>query len=387
MELKSFDTILTQMCDDFDDLITPKRIARTNTNIVYLMFKAIAKGHEVINNVCVVLSNKFNPEKCLDEDLISVASLVGTERLSGSASGLEIIITNDSESSVTLISGFYTYSLNDDTKFVFELLEDLTLEAGGSTSYIAMSNHIGEYPVTAQADIEVTTPTGVPDGVKFSCADNSSLLGTPAETTLAFRERILTDTTRQDSIKELELKLKNLPYLYDAKVLFNNTVTDQQYSGYTLPPFTMLIFFSGSPRNEIAEVVASNNIYPTLHVEDDVKVSYLNDIFVNGSYDVYIKEFARMEYSLVVNYKLDITYTTQEKARAEISNFLYLNFRGHIHSDYVKEEDIYNKLKEFNVAGIEILNVDIKYNGESVPYIEVPVSAIPYLANVTPVEA
>ena len=33
-----------------------------------------AKGYEVINNVCVVLSNKFDPANCSDEDLVSVVA-------------------------------------------------------------------------------------------------------------------------------------------------------------------------------------------------------------------------------------------------------------------------------------------------------------------------
>ena len=80
MELKTFDTILTTICDSFDSLISPRTIARTNTNIIYLIFKAVAKGYEIINNVCVVLSNKFDPLYCSDEDLTSSASIVGTER-------------------------------------------------------------------------------------------------------------------------------------------------------------------------------------------------------------------------------------------------------------------------------------------------------------------
>ena len=111
MEIKSFDTILTQMCDDFDLIISPKVMARSNTNVVYLIFKAIAKGFELINNICVVLSNKFDPAKCSEEDLVSVASLVGTERRKGSASGLRITVTNTDELSKTLLAGVYTYQL------------------------------------------------------------------------------------------------------------------------------------------------------------------------------------------------------------------------------------------------------------------------------------
>ena len=151
MELKTFDTILTTICDSFDSLISPRTIARTNTNIIYLIFKAVAKGYEIINNVCVVLSNKFDPLYCSDDDLISSASIVGTERHKGSATGLHIIITNNGSVSATLLAGLYTYALDDDTKFEFEVMENTVIASGSHISFIAMSEKIGRYPVTAQS--------------------------------------------------------------------------------------------------------------------------------------------------------------------------------------------------------------------------------------------
>ena len=100
MTLLSFDEILTVICDKFDELIAPKKISRSNTNIIYLIFKAISKGLEIINSVCVVLNNKFDPEKCSVEDLNSVSALVGTERLKGSGSGLHILATNNGDNTV-----------------------------------------------------------------------------------------------------------------------------------------------------------------------------------------------------------------------------------------------------------------------------------------------
>ena len=94
MELKTFDTILTEICDSFDELISPKKIARTNTNIIYLILKATAKGFEVINNICVVLSNKFDPLNCSDKDLVSTAKLVGTQIRAEAVSGLSIAVYN-----------------------------------------------------------------------------------------------------------------------------------------------------------------------------------------------------------------------------------------------------------------------------------------------------
>lgn len=384
MELMTFNEILTKLCDDFDELIIPRKIARSNTNIIYLLFKAIAKGYEVINNVCVVLSNKFDPAKCSDEDLVSIASLVGTERLEGSASGLEIIIHNDGNVPITLSSGMYTYQLDEDVSFQFELTEDTEIDNGDSLSVIAMSENIGSYPVTAQSEIKVTSgDTVIPTDIKFSCLDNSELLGTPAETDLAFRERILTDVTRQNTIKELELKLKNLPYLYDAKIIFNDTAEPVVVGSYTLPPFYMLIFFSGSVRSEIAEVVAEGAIYPTLETNDSIELKYFSDVFASGYYSVFVLPFERLNYVIDVDCDVDTTYISLEKAHSEIEAFLESNFRAQIHKDYVKEEDIYNKLKELNVSGINILNIEIKYNNAVVPYIAVPPSAIPYLQDVT----
>lgn len=381
----TFNESLTKLCDDFDELILPRKIARSNTNIIYLLFKAIAKGYEIINNVCVVLRNKFDPANCSEEDLVSVASLVGTEKLQGSASGLEIVIKNTGTSTATMLAGTYRYKLDDDTSFIFELIEDLTLTAGSTSSIISMSEHIGTYPVTEQAEITVTSESSneIPSDIKFSCLNNAGLLGTPAETNLAFRERILTDVTRQNTIKELELKLKNLPYLYDAKIIFNDTTESVVVGSYTLPPFYMLIFFSGSVRTEIAEVVAEGAVYPTLETNDSIELQYISDVFINGYYPVYVVPFERLNYVIDVDCDVDTTYISLEKAHSEIEAFLESNFRAQIHKDYVKEEDIYNKLKELNVSGINILNIEIKYNNAVVPYIAVPPSAIPYLQDVT----
>jgi hypothetical protein len=149
----------------------------------------------------------------------------------------------------------------------------------------------------------------------------------------------------------------------------------------------MAIFFSGSPRTEIAEVVAGNSIYPTLTDPSAIVLQYVNDVFVDGYYNVNIIPFDRLNYDLTVNYMVDTSYISSSQAQAEIRTFLENNFRGHIHQDLLREEDIYTKLKEFNVAGITILNIDISYNGDDVPYIIVPASSIAYLSNITFEEA
>ena len=383
MEIKTFDTILTGMCDAFDSLISPRSIARTNKNIVYLLFKAIAKGFEVINNICVILSNKFDPENCSEEDLLSVASIVGTELYEGSASGLHIIITNNNSEAVTLLQGEYYYSLDDDTSFMFEVNEEVSIEAGSYIDVIAMSEEIGSYPVTQQSSIDITSEQDIPDGFAFSCTDNSSLLGTSAETNLEFRKRILEQTDRQNTLVELETALKNLPYLFDCKLKFNDTYDDIEFDGYTIPPYSMIIFYSGSPRNEIAEKIAEYSIFPTVQTEDSKPVYFYDEVFTDGKYTAYINPFKKTNFSVNVQYKINNTFISDYDAKASIRTALTNAYVSEVHEDYVKEDDIYNIITDLNLSGIEILNVNLIVDGNAVDYVEVPRSRIPQLDEVT----
>lgn len=383
MILMSFDEILTYLCDSFDSLISPKKIARSNTNIIYLMFKAISKGLEVINSVCVVLSNKFNPAKCSVEDLNSVASLVGTERLLGSASGLHILATNNGDSAVTLLAGMYSYSLDDDTKFIFEVLEDTVVEANAYVTFIAMSENIGSYTVTAQAEIEVTSNRNMPSDITFSCTDNSSLLGTAPETDLEFRKRILNRQDGQDSITELEVQLRNLPYIFDCRIKFNNTPANETYDGVEIPPFTALIFFSGSPRSEMAGVIANKLICPTVQLSDSIAIRYESEVFVSGEHIFYIAPFRNTEFAVEVLYNVDEQIIADSEAREKMQTALYQYFLPEVHKDYIREDDVYGVLESLNLAGVTVLGVNLSVGGEQVDYVAVPLSRIPRLTGVT----
>lgn len=383
MELMTYNGILTKLCDDFDSLISPRSIARTNTNIIYLILKAIAKGYEVINNICVTLNNKFNPVSCSDEDLVSVASLVGTERYSASDSGLDIIITNPTEQNITLLAGTYTYAFESDLNFVFEVLSDTVIGAGLYTSYIAMSSKTGSYPVTAQTEIKVTADRPINENLKFSCTDNEALLGTAEESLLEFRKRVLEGYDQQDSLIELENKLRNLPYLFDCRLKYNVSDNSVVYDGITIPPYSLAIFYSGSVRNEIAEIIASNIICPTVNGTGAVEVTYNNEVFVNGSYSYYLIPFGKTQFSVEVIYTLDETYISEYDAKAKMQTALVQHFIPEVHKNYVKEEEVYNVLTELNIQGLDILAVNLKQNGSAVDYISVPQSRIAEL--VTPV--
>ena len=387
MELKTFDTILTTICDSFDSLIAPRTIARSNTNIIYLIFKAAAKGYEIINNVCVVLSNKFDPLYCAEDDLISSANIVGTERHKGSATGLHITVTNNGSVSVTLLAGLYTYALDDDTKFEFEVMENTVIASGSHISFIAMSEKIGRYPVTAQTTITVTSEQTVSSDLVFSCTDNAALLGISEETDLEFRERINSETDRQNSMVELESEIRNLPYIFDCKVKFNPMSTAIEYDGYTIPAYTLAIFYSGEVKKEIAEKVCEKIICPTLQTSDSVEVFYENDVFVGGKYGVHLIPFAKTQYAVELIYKINNTYANEYDIQNEIRTVLFNTFVSEKHVDYIKEDDFYNAIEALGITGIELLGVNLKYNDSNVSYIEIPSSRIPELTNVifTPV--
>lgn len=390
MQLLTFNEVLTSLCDEFDSLISPKTIYRSNTNVVYLMLKAIAKGFEVINNICVTSSNKFNPENCSDEDLNSVAELVGTEKRKGSASGLVININNSQEIRVLLYAGLYHYDLDDDTTFTFEVLENTYIEGYDTIKLFAFSDKVGAYLVTAQSSIDVYSENFIDGSLLFSNEDNSNLLGTEEETNLEFRKRILTGIDRQDSIIELQTAIQNEPYIFDARVKFNNSLTEATVDGVTIPSYHMAIFYSGAPRNALAELVCSKSVFPTVPYtggtaeENSVTVYYESDIFTEGKYAVHVIPFRRTNYSIFVNFSFNETYTTKFSVENAIKSLLITSLNSNVHVDYIKETDIYVVLENLNINGVEILNVDIlDSEGTEQPYISVPISRIPYVTDVT----
>lgn len=391
MKLKTFDTILTEICDAFDTLISPKVMLRSNTNIIYLIFKAIAKGFEVINNICVVLSNKFDPANCSEEDLQSVADLVGTERLHGSATGLLVNITNTSNESVQLKAGTYTYKYDDDVSFTGTVLSNTEISALSTLSLIFMSDSIGSYAVTEQPDIKasVTADVAINSNLSFSCDDNASLLGSEEESDIDFRKRILTTTDRQNTLVELETEIKNLPYIFDCKVKYNPTDDAIVVDEATLQPYKMFIYCSGDIRNEIAEVVAKYSFYQTQ--EDDTTthetLTYENEVFANGGCEIIVNYFKKVNFDVDVRYIVDTNFLSASSASEQITAVLLKDYRSQLHIDFIREADIYNTIEALEIAGLTLLSVDLKYNNEAVDYIAVPPSRLAYLENVNVVSS
>jgi hypothetical protein len=332
----------------------------------------------------VKLSNKFDPANCSSYDLQSVASLVGTERLAGSASGLLVNITNTSEESVTLLAGTYTYEYDADLSFIGTVLEDKTIEANATLSLIFMSNTIGSYPITEQSDIDVTSDVEISEDLTFSCDDNSSLLGVEEESDVEFRKRILTTTDRQNSLIELQTAIRNLPYVFDCQIKFNPTDEDIVIDEATLPPYEMFIYCSGDIRNEIAEVVAKYAFYPT-QIDDTTThetLTYANEVFANGSYEIVVNYFKKVNFDVDIKYTADPIFLTEESAEGQMSTVLLKSYRSQIHTDFIREADIYNTLEALEITGLTILSVDLKYNGNEVDYIAIPPSRLAYLDSI-----
>lgn len=385
MELKSFDTILTQICDDFDELISPRKMARANTNIIYLAFKAISKGWEIINNVCVALNNKFNPASCSDEDLVSTGKLVGTKMRPGSVSGLRIRAYNGSSAPAILSAGTYFYQFMEDVNFSFTVEEETEINIGESVYFTALSSEIGAFRVTQQTGITITSVDAtVPANVVFSCTDNLPLLGHSAETVLEFRQRINSDIERQNAINELKEELLALPYVYDCALIFNQEESSIAVGDFTVPPYYLLVILSTAKyTDEIAEIIASHTVYPTVNVEGESHVvKYYNSVFASGEYDVYINDFVKKNFEIQLDIVTDNAYNTTSNVKSAIEDALMTEFNSNIYRPEITAEDIFRIVDQLNLTGVKLLGVTFEFDESTAGYITFNRTELPNLTSV-----
>lgn len=365
MQIITYNEALTQICDWFDSVIAPRTIARTNTNIIYLIFKAFAKAWEVINNTCVTLNNKYDPANCTDSDLESVAFLVGTERIGGSSSGLLVTIVNNASKAVYLPAGTYTYALDEDTSFSTTFTADKLVESESSIQITFLSADKGSFPVTSQQDISLTAvdlngdEITIPDTFSFANADNAQLLGYTDETDLEFRKRIIEDTDRQDVITEIKNKIKSLPYVFDCDIKFNGNPIEQSYDGYVIPPYYMLLMVSGDIKDEIAEIVANKGVYPTVQTDANAYAIYQNDVFADGQYKVWITPYRKYDFSVDVAFYADENFISSTQAEEKIRKGLFNAINGNRHVDVITVNDIFDYINALNITGVKILGVNI----------------------------
>lgn len=365
MQIITYNEALTQICDWFDSVIAPRTIARTNTNIIYLIFKAFAKAWEVINNTCVTLNNKYDPANCTDSDLESVAFLVGTERIGGSSSGLLVTIVNNASKAVYLPAGTYTYALDENTSFSTTFTADKLVESESSIQITFLSADKGSFPVTSQQDISLTAvdlngdEITIPNTFSFANADNAQLLGYTDETDLEFRKRIIEDTDRQDVITEIKNKIKSLPYVFDCDIKFNNNPIEQSYDGYVIPPYYMLLMVSGDIKDEIAEIVASKGVYPTVQTDANSYAIYQNDVFADGQYKVWITPYRKYDFSVDVAFYADENFISSTQAEEKIRKGLFNAINGNRHIDVITVNDIFDYINALNITGVKVLGANI----------------------------
>jgi hypothetical protein len=383
---KSLDEIVTEIVDAYDELIAPARIHRSNDNKLYLIFRAVARGVKLLNDVALAVTHRFNPLYCADEELYSTAKLVGTDFKQGAGSLLRITIQNpDLVSTHTLEAGTYDYTSVSGMVFSFTLSEAYCFNPGEIKVVSAISRLKGSYRVEDNTRIKLTRSDGssTDPALLYSCADNQFQLGYPDEDAYAFRTRILEDADRQDHLKELELRIRNLPNIFECNLVFNPGEEDAEYDGMTLAPLELLIIVTGAPTNDLARLVVEDVCYQT-HREDPAKVVYYeNPLYVNGKYPVYYIEHRACEFSLEIMYQYDAQKLKAAQVENEINRLLsgYTNAVTYI--EKVSEGDMYAALKDLQIPNVQILDINLMVDGVQSPYLLIPRTKIPRLTGVT----
>jgi hypothetical protein len=387
MELipRSIDEITSDLADFFDELIAPKKIKRNNDNKIYLLIRAYARGLKLLNDAALALKYRFHPLYCPSADLYSTAKLVGTDFKQGAGSILKITIRNpDRENQHTLNAGIYQYTSVSGMVFAFNLEEDYRFDPGEYKNISAISAAKGSYHVEDNAGIRLTRQDGaaIDPELRFSCADNIGHLGYPDESEYEFRERIMNDADRQDHLKELELRIRNLPNIFECTLVFNPGFEDALYDNITLAPLELLVVITGAPTNEIARLIVEEVQYQT-HMEDPDKVLYYDEpLYVNGSYPVYYVNHRTTEFSLSVMYQYDEQKLKSSQVEEEILFLLDRYTHADTHIDRISEGDIYKALSGLRLPNVKILNAGLISEGSPVPYITIPRTRIPHLTDV-----
>lgn len=385
LTVKSIDEILTLMADTWDNLTTPFRIFRNNNNKLWLVFRAIAAGYVIIQDVSMALHSRFDPEQCADEDLASTAKMVGTQFKVGSGSLLRITVTNNDAGSKTLPAGQYKYTSVNGDVFLFTLAVDLTLATLATAVIAAMSQAKGAFAVSAVTSI---TPiridgTALDSALTFSCADNSGTLGYPDESPFDFRTRILGDTNRQDAIAELELAIRNLPGILECNVVFNPNNIDTTYDSIVVGPYQILIILTGSPDDTLATLVVDSTINSTKMVDAGKAVHYYDAHYLGGAYPVYYTNHLTTNFTLGISYRFDSSRISQIAAEANLTKALNVYRYMSQHMDILTEEDVYALLSLIGGASVRVVNVDILVGGSAVSFLSIPKTRMANLTAVT----
>jgi hypothetical protein len=388
LTVTSIDEITGRLADAYDARIQeesgrPMRLRRNHNNKLYLIFRACAAGIQVLVDAILALRNRFHPAYCDEVDLYSTAKIVGTEFKEGTGSLLTITMTNKSlEELRTLAAGTYRYVAASGMGFRFTLPSDVLFMPEEAKLVSGISEEKGAHRVYRNANIRLTRTDGaaIEPSIAFSCADNISSLGYDDESTLEFRQRILTDAHRQDHITELELSIRNLPNIFECSLLFNNTEEPAEFDGISVDPYQMLVIVTGNPTDDIADKFVKGTLYHTKQVDDpDIPggvVYHHNTRYLNGTYPVYFIYHRRVDFQLHIDYRFDsgTLKSTQVEADLNAALNVYRNVVRHV--DMLTEDDIYTVLRTVPLPNVRVRTVRITRDGETVPYLAVPATRL-----------
>lgn len=419
MIVKTFDEITEHMEDSFDGFIAEKtdgvKIKRTNNNVVHNVLKADGKGYELVQASCVALDSKFDPARCSESDLVSVAKIAGTAMKKGKQTVLMITARNTSSQAQDILSSVTTYPVtlrfmySADVWFEFTIPSTTVFAPGAHKQYFAFSVDpnsteedgsqsplIGAYPVTAMSSIAVTSATDgtvVSGGFSFSCSSTQGTLGYPPETVLEFRKRILEDTDRQNLFSELELELNNLPTILAAKVTFNPSITNTVVVGpASIFPFQMLISVNGEVTQEFGETVLAKTYLPTVSVGSPYghSVRVPSDSFTEGYALINYMDFRPYEYMIEVTYTSDPTLALDDMIQSRIvSTMRSLYGNPSRYTKELTEDTYYNAVNAVDIDSLKVLNVNLLEYSSSTwtepdgGYIPVPASDLARMCGVT----
>jgi hypothetical protein len=383
---KSIDEELTELSDMYDSLVQPKKLYRNHNNKVYLALRAFAAGKVGLVDAALALHNRHDPRYCDDLDLYSTAKIVGTEFKQGAGSLVRITILNkDTAEAKVLKAGVYHYQSTSGMTFSFQVQNDYAFDPEESKTVFAISREKGSFPIANNVHITLFRSDGdrIDSSFIFSCEDNTGQLGYPDEDAFEFRSRLLNDANRHDHLKELELKIRNLPNIFECNLKFNETDETQEYDGIPLAPRELLVIITGVPTDQVAELVVKDVLYKTHQVDPDNVVYYYNDIYIQGKYPVYFTYHDKTDFSLSITYQYDRDKLKSSQVEDAINSLFKPYKRMVTHIDTFSEEDAYKVLSALQLPNVKVLDANVFDSlDDEVPYVRIPKTRLAHLTNV-----
>lgn len=390
--IKTVDEETIGMVDTYDAAIAPRKIWRNNNNKLYLIFRSIAAGFADLRATLLALKYRFDPRYCDADDLESTMFITGETLISGKASVARVIAYNtNTEESVALMAGEYVFTSIDGQTFSALITTDTYIPSASFEALIFASQDIGSWPVSASASLPVVRRDGlaISADITFEVFDNSGSLGRLPETIQEVRQRILTDTTRQDSIREMELAIRALPSIFECNLIFNASEQSSAplEDGTILKPKELLIVVTGAPGLDLANIIVENTFYKT-HMNTMNEVIWVNNpLLAAGKYPVYYMTHRKKRYYLTIHYQYDQTIAQKLLVDAQFDVLLRPYKTTTTHIDEINEPILYRHLEDHNIAGATIkkIYIQVMVDGslESVASVDIPRLMIPELVSVT----